>query len=169
MITYAKETSGLDYGAQTFIDEVIARTLKYCHKDKGQNTKADFRVLINAQTVFRIYHEIKARGGISNVYPSTRQPSVTGTLADFIRACPRTRYWRGLNYEELRMVARLRQTWIRWLGDESSSSEPDSPVCKTRYEEDKLMAATRRKINRQEMERMIQEESRRVLTTPTVG
>ena len=125
MITFAKETSGIDCDECTFVDEFIARVLKNWRGDENQSTVADFRILMDARKVFSIYDQIKERGGIMNVYPNTQQPSVTEVIFEFAKKFQRWPEWRALDDEEANALGVLKQIWIRWYDDAMETEASD--------------------------------------------
>ena len=125
MITFAKETSGIDCDECTFVDEFIARVLKNWRGDEDQSTAADFRTLMDARKVFSIYNQIKARGGITSVYPNRQQPSVTEVIVEFAKKFQGWPNWRALEEDEVHVLGFLEQIWIRWYDDATDTEESD--------------------------------------------
>ena len=125
MITFAKETSGINCDECTFVDEFIARVLKNWPGDEDQSTVTDFRILMDARKVSSIYDQIKASGGIMSVYPGMQLPSVTGVILEFAEQFQRWPDWRALDDEEEHVLWLLKQTWIRWYDDATETEESD--------------------------------------------
>lgn len=125
VITFAKETSGIDCDECTFVDEFIARVLKNWRGDEDQSTAADFRTLMDAHKIFSIYNQIKARGGITSVYPSRQQPSVTEVIFEFAKKFQSWPDWRALEEDEIHVLRLLKQIWIRWYDDATDTEESD--------------------------------------------
>ena len=125
LIVFAKETSGIDCDECTFVDEFIARVLKKWRSDEDQSTAADFRTLMDARKVFSIYDQIKARGGITSVYPSRQQPSVTEVIFEFAKTFHGWPGWRALDDEEEYALWFLKQIWIQWYDDATETEGSD--------------------------------------------
>ena len=128
MITFAKETSGIDCNECTFVDEFIARVLKNWRGDEDQSTVADFRTLMDARKVFSIYDQIKASGGIMSIYPNRQQPSVTEVIFEFVKTFQRWPDWRALDDKEAHALWFLKQTWIRWYDDAMEMEDSDTDM-----------------------------------------
>lgn len=125
MITFAKETSGIDCDKCTLVDEFVARVLKNCRGDGMQATEVDFRTVVDARMVFHIYSRIKSQGGTMKAYPSKQLPSVTEVISEFIAAFQKMPDWRGLDDEEMRLLGTLKQIWIDWYDDATETEGSD--------------------------------------------